>query len=295
MKLTNISNAIRIFKRKLLDMECAENYFLHNFQFKNSGDFNENLLKTGTSIYEVIKVERGLPVFLENHLNRLFDSADISNLKINESYCDFEKLIAELIKKNEVQFGKLKIMVHFENIHSKPEKNLLIYFTPHSKLPSRIYENGVKVGICDAIRINPNAKIYNSDARKRANQRILNEKLFEVLLVDNEGFITEGSRSNIFFIQDNQLLTPPQTDVLNGITRQKIIEICKQNDIPLSVKKLNYSEIHKIDALFLTGTSIKVLPVKSLEKFQFNNKHILLKKMMQLYSQSIEDYLTGKN
>ena len=275
-------------------MECAENYFLHNLKFKNSSDFNENLLKTGTSIYEVIKVEKRLPVFLEDHLNRLFDSASISNLKINESYCDFEKLIAELIKKNEVQFGKLKIVVHFENIHSTLQKDLLIYFTPHSNLISRIYENGVKVGVCDAIRINPNAKIYNSDARKRANQRILDDKLFEVLLVNKEGFITEGSRSNIFFIQDNQLLTPPKTDVLNGITRQKIIEICKKNDIPLSLKKVNYSDIHKIDALFLTGTSIKVLPVKSLEKFQFNSRNILLKKMMQLYNQSVEDYLSSK-
>ena len=275
-------------------MECAENYFLHNLKFKNSSDFNENLLKTGTSIYEVIKVEKRLPVFLEDHLNRLFDSASISNLKINESYCDFEKLIAELIKKNEVQFGKLKIVVHFENIHSTLQKDLLIYFTPHSNLISRIYENGVKVGVCDAIRINPNAKIYNSDARKRANQRILDDKLFEVLLVNKEGFITEGSRSNIFFIQDNQLLTPPKTDVLKGITRQKIIEICKKNDIPLSLKKVNYSDIHKIDALFLTGTSIKVLPVKSLEKFQFNSRNILLKKMMQLYNQSVEDYLSSK-
>jgi branched-chain amino acid aminotransferase len=274
-------------------MECIKDFYLHNFKFKKSDEFDESVLTSGISLYEVIKIENRIPIFLEDHLNRLFESADISYLQINESYCDIESLILELIKKNDADKGKIKIIIHF-NENSKSEEDLLIYFTPHIIPSKENYENGIVAGICDAVRLNPNAKIYNTDARKKANVKILQEKLFEVLLVDKEGFITEGSRSNVFFIQDHKVLTPPNKDVLNGITRKHIIDICLKNNIPIIEQKINYSEIPQIDAIFFTGTSIDVLPVKTIEKNVFSTNNTLLKQIMDLYKQLISDYIASK-
>jgi len=271
-------------------MECIKDYYLHNFKFIPSSQFNENLSESGISIYEVIRIENGVALFLEEHLDRIFQSSDISNLSINESYCDFETLISELIKKNETQEGKIKIIIRYED-NGKEEKDLLIYFTPQI-FPSREeYAYGVKLGICNAIRINPNAKIYNTDKRKKANEIINKENIYEVLLVNKDGFITEGSRSNVFFIQEDKLITPPSTEVLNGITRKHIFDICKLNNIPLIENKVHQSDVLNMDAIFLTGTSINVLPVKNLGKKEFNPDHKVLRKIMELYDQARSSYL----
>ena len=272
-------------------MECNKDYYIHNFKLKPCIEFNETLFQTGISIYEVIRIENGIPLFLENHLNRLFHSADISNFNINESCCDFETLIEQLIKRNKTYRGKIKIIIHYNSDNNNTEKDTLIYFTPHYFPTTEEYSNGVKTGICKAIRTNPNAKILNTEARKKANNTIVEEKLFEVLLQNSDGFITEGSRSNIFFIKGQTVITPPENDVLMGITRTNIIKICKQNGINIIEKKIHYSEISEMDSAFISGTSLKVLPVKAIDKYTFNTKNSVLKDIMKLYDSLIEKYI----
>lgn len=273
-------------------MECYRKFYIHNFKFKPTSDFDDTLTNNGISIYEVIRIEQGIPLFLEDHLSRLFDSADISHLNINEGYCDFESLIAKLIEKNDTYEGKIKLIIHFDN--GNHEKDLFIYFTPHYFPSDDEYKNGVHIGLCSAVRTNPNAKILNTEARKKANNTIVEKKYFEVLLMNNEGFITEGSRSNIFFIKDDKIITPPQKDVLNGIARRNILKICKQNKIKFIEERVHYSKIKEIDSIFLSGTSLKVLPVHRIESNTFNTNNSILKKIMELYDKSIQDYILSK-
>ncbi|MCK5171678.1 MAG: aminotransferase class IV family protein [Bacteroidales bacterium] len=275
-------------------MECSQDYYIHNFKFLASSDFNEELFQNGISIYEVIRIEKGIPLFLENHLNRLYHSADISNFNINESYCDFETLIEQLITKNKTYQGKIRIVIHYNSSNNNTEKDTLIYFTPHFFPTTEEYSKGVKTGICKAIRTNPNAKILNSEARSKANNSIVENKLFEVILQNSDGFISEGSRSNIFFIKDQTVITPPEKDVLMGITRTNIIKICKENGINITEKKIHFSEFPEINSAFISGTSLKVLPVKTINNNTFNTKNPVLRKIMKLYDSLIEDYLNSQ-
>ena len=123
-------------------MECYGKFYIHNYQLKSTSEFDEGITSKGTSIYEVIKIQQAIPLFLEDHLNRLFESADLSKLQINEGYCDFESLIDELIVKNNIQEGKIKLVIHFNEDNSTIEKDLLIYFTPHYFPGKKEYENG---------------------------------------------------------------------------------------------------------------------------------------------------------
>lgn len=275
-------------------MECSQEYFIHNFKFYNASDFNETILNTGTCIYEVIRIENGVALFLESHLNRLFYSADISGLNINEGYCDFESLIDQLIAKNQFKHGKIKIVVKFDSESNNPESDLLIYFTPHYFPSNDEISNGVSVGVCSAIRTNPNAKILHTEARKKANHTIAENKLFEVLLKDNQDNISEGSRSNVFFIKANTIYTPPVSDVLNGITRSNIINICKKNKIAFIEKKINLTELNEMESAFLSGTSLKVLPIRRIDSKDFNVKNTLLLKIIEMYNRLVEDYLSEK-
>ncbi len=275
-------------------MECSGSFYLHNFEFKEVDSFNDSFIKTGISVYEVIRIEQGIPLFLENHLNRLFCSAEIINLSINEGYCDFETLIAELIIKNNILKGKIKIIIHFNSETNLQEKDLLIYFTPHYFPTTEEYINGVKTGLCKALRNNPSAKILNSEARIIANDTIAEKKLFEVVLNDPKGFITEGSRSNIFFIKGNKIITPPEKDVLQGITRLNILKLCKSEKIELIERKIHVSEIYEMDSAFITGTSLKILPIKSIDSIVFNTQNDTLEKISGLYNKCIESYLVDK-
>ncbi len=276
-------------------MKCNKEFFIHNFKIKHCTEFDESVFTTGISIYEVIRIEQGIPLFLEDHLNRLFYSADISNLSINESYCDIETLISELIQKNNTNEGKIKLIIRFDKKNGSNEQDFLIYFTPHYFPSVKEYKYGVKIGLCRTIRSNPNAKILNTEARRKANNTIVEENLFEVLLINHEGFITEGSRSNIFFIKDNMVITPPEKDVLNGITRKNILKICRLNKIEIIEKKVHYSELKSMDTMFLTGTSLKALPVRLFEEIEFSTNHKILNRIIELYEESIIRYVSSKD
>ena len=272
-------------------MECVGDFYLNNFSLKRSSEFNDSAFNNITSIYEVVRIEKGIALFLESHLNRLFNSADISGFNINESYCDFEKLFAELINKNKIQNGKIKLIIQFGDDNSRNETDFFIYFTSHYFPTDEEYKFGVKTGLCKTVRINPNAKILNTNARLIANNTIAEKKLFEVLLLDQDGYIAEGSRSNVFFIKNNSVITPPAKDVLIGITRTNIINLCNKNNILLIEEKIHLKDLKDIDAVFISGTSLKVLPVNSIDEFSFDTQHYLLKSLLKLYNQLVADYI----
>ncbi len=275
-------------------MECFKEYFIHNFRIKPLSEFDEIILSSGLSIYEVIRIEQGIPLFLEDHLNRLFYSADLSNLTLNESYCDFEKLIHELIEKNKTNEGKIKLVIKFDKGNRHTEKDLLIYYTPHHYPTLEEYKSGVKIGLCQAVRPNPNAKILNTEARIKANKTIEEGDFYEVLLVDDKGYVTEGSKSNIFFIKNNKIITPPERDVLNGITRINVLKICKKNNIDIIEEKIGYSDIKKMDSAFLTGTSLNILPIRLIEDTKLNTENNILTRLSKLYELSVLEYISLK-
>ncbi len=275
-------------------MECYKDFYIHNFKLRNCNNFDETIFFKGASIYEVIRIKKGVALFLEDHLNRLFHSADLLSYSINESYCDIEILINELIRKNDTKEGKIKLVIRFDKENGNSEKDFILYFTPHYFPSIKEYQEGIKVGICHITRINPNAKLLNSEARKRANNRIVEEKLFEVLLLNEKGNITEGSRSNIFFIKGNVIITPPEKDVLNGITRKTVIQICRDNAIEIVEEDVLFYDLEKMDAVFLTGTSIKALPVSKIENINYSTNHPVLNQVKDLYNVTINDYIDSK-
>ena len=109
----------------------------------------------------------------------------------------------------------------------------MTFFIPHKYPDKKWYETGVPCGILMAERDNPKAKVFQTSVRRKADEMIENQGLFEVLLVDRGGRITEGSRSNVFFVKNDRLFTPKGGDVLSGITRRKIISLAQEMNIEL--------------------------------------------------------------
>ena len=162
---------------------------------------------------------------------------------------------------------------------------------PHRYPTSEMYTNGVTCGTLRAERENPNAKVFQTSVRQKANELIAEKQFYEVMLIDHLERVTEGSRSNVFFIKDNQVITSPEDEVLLGITRQKTIQIAKELGLEIVQKEVFLDTLDTFDAVFITGTSPKILPVKQIDKTIFNPSNNILTNLMEAYNQLIEDYV----
>lgn len=154
-----------------------------------------------------------------------------------------------------------------------------------------MYENGVETILYFGERENPNAKIINDNFREKVNKEIKDKGVYEAILVDKNGYITEGSRSNIFMVKDNVILTSPVKAVLPGVTRGEIIEIAQKLQIQVKEIEYSYSDIDKLDGIFISGTSPKVLPIRKVNGINLNPNNDLIRKLMKEYDDEITRYI----
>jgi len=271
--------------------EAINDYYIINGEKKGTELFNDNLIKNGKSLYEIIRVINGVPLFLENHLDRLYNSAKITGLEVSYGLEEIKAVIVDLITSNNAKNGNVKIVFNYKEAE-RVNNNFLAYFIKHSYPTTEQYENGVSVILYHGERNNPNAKVINSAFREQVDEEIKKKNVYEAILVDRDGNITEGSKSNIFMVKENEVLTAPLEAVLPGITRQTIIDLCSELGIKVSETKVNFNSIKDVDGLFISGTSPKVLPINKVDKMNFSsssNKIIL--SIMEGYNNNIEKYV----
>lgn len=243
------------------------------------------------SVYEVIRLIDGVALFLEDHFERLKRSMKIQGLMFQMDFQDFKQNIAELARQNKQMEGNVKFVC------SVVEGNVRWAFTfiPHSYPTPDDYHSGVTTDLLFAERQNPNAKVIQSAIRDEANQMIAALKLYEVLLVDGNGMITEGSRSNVFFVKSGVFYTASTSMILEGITRQKVIDCLKELDFQVIEHAVSKEEIGDFDSVFLTGTSPKVLPVRAVGKEVFEIRNNAVLRLMDSYNLMIREYIRNEN
>ncbi len=269
-------------------MECINKYFIENGHLKDIKEFNEDILKQKGIVYEVFRVVDGIPMFLESHLNRIKNSLSILGKKMSYSEEEIKKQVKKLIIKNDVKIGNIKLL--YDSLNN--DKNLIVYFIKHNYPTKEMYEEGIRTILYFGERENPNAKIINQSFREGVNEAIKTNNAYEAILVNNEGYVTEGSRSNIFMIKGDTLITSPVKAVLPGVTRGTIIDLCKKNNIKVIEKEVRYDEIKDMDGLFMSGTSPKILPISFVNDYRFHSgKNIIVKKLIKIFDENMKKYI----
>jgi len=143
--------------------------------------------------------------------------------------------------------------------------------------PEEYYEKGIHTTLFHYERQNPNAKVQIGDFKMEVAKKLESEKAFEALLVNKSGYIPEGSRSNMFFVKGDKLYTAPKGDVLLGITRKHIFQVCEELGIEIIEENIHVGDLNKLDGAFMTGTSVNVLPISTIDHIKLdsiNNKMI---------------------
>lgn len=259
-----------------------------------NGNFQQHRPAKGlaaVTIYEVLRVIAGVPVFVEAHLSRLFHSLALINKTVSISETEFIVQIEKLIEANRIDAGNLKISVEYYDDDYSPD--LVIEQIPYKYPSQNNYSEGVELISYHTKRANPNAKIQNNALRQLTDEMIRNFNVYDVLYIHPDGYITECSRSNIFFISKDQLITAPSKDVLEGITRLKVNEICAKFSIPLHFKRIGLEDLNTMDSAFITGTSPKILPVQRIDKIPFSVKNHWLNQVIEEYDRLITGYISS--
>lgn len=269
---------------------CLLNFYIYNHEFVRSCDFNSSILTEGPGIYEVIRVINYKPLFIQDHLQRFFNSAEYAKFKLDFNQNDIRNRIKSLIEINKMQFGNIR----FQFIVHPDRGNLfLAWATPYNYPSTDQLTAGVELISISAMRENPQTKSANLPVRELSENLINDQQVEEVLLVNDHEYITEGSRSNIFFINENKIYTPNAHLVLEGVTRAKIITLASQNKIALYEENIRLKELEKFEACFLSSTSKSVLPVKQIDNINFEVSNDCIQKISMLYKELIANYLTN--
>ena len=203
----------------------------------------------------------------DKHLERLYASLNVINIHLESTHTQIREIMDKIIQKNDLPSGLLRLMVTRGNVEGPPWKytgpaSIYINIRPLSSEPDLpvqvVFYPESKYPI---IRYTPAIKSLNYIGNMLAKKDADNDNAFEPVFYNGEGFITECAIRNIFFILDEQLLTPSlKLGVLPGVMRDTILTIVKE--LNLSVKETNipFESINEMDEAFISSTGIGLLP-----------------------------------
>lgn len=259
--------------------------FILNGELQTSESFENSMVYEGESVYEVIRMVKGSPVFFQDHMERLTSSVQQQKKKMLADIQTLRRDIINLSKSEKKKEINLKIVFNY----NKDSENYLVYYIQSVYPTEEQYRKGVKGILFYAERKDPTSKVIDHKLRSKISQKLLLEGAYEVLLVNENGKITEGSRSNIFFVSNDKLVTAPDDSVLCGITRKHLLEICKENNIKVTFRCLEADNIDHYDAVFMTGTSPMVLPFCCIGKKVFRTNLPVIDDLRKLYISKAEE------
>jgi branched-chain amino acid aminotransferase len=259
--------------------ECYGTYFVLNGELQPAELFDNALVYEGYSIYEVLRTVKSCPVFFNDHMERLAASVKLQNKEIIADALALRKAIINLTRSDRKKIANIKIVFNYRNGLS----NYLIYFIEPKYPTDEQYIKGVKGVLFYAERKDPESKVIDHKLRSSISHKLIQESSYEAILVNENGLITEGSRSNIFFLRKETLVTAPDNLILNGITRKQILEICRERKIEVVLECVEVRDMAKYDSVFMTGTSPMVLPFSCIDDKLYKVSLPLIERLRNLY------------
>jgi len=245
-------------------------------------------LHYGMGVFEGVrayKAQHGTSIFrLKEHTNRLFRSAHIMNMRIipfdKETINEAQRAV---VRENNLETAYLRPMCFYgsEGLGLRAD-NLKVHvmiaaWSWGSYLGADGLEKGIRIKTSSFTRHHVNISMCKAKANGQyinsmlALQEALSCGYDEALLLDPEGYVAEGSGENIFVVRDGVIYTPELTSALDGITRDTIIRLAREFDIPLKEKRITRDEVYIADEAFFTGTAAEVTPIRELDNRAIGN------------------------
>lgn len=235
----------------------------------------------GFGVYESIRVSKGVTYFIEDHIERLMESARIIGLTHTLTPEGVSDAIAELLAKNEVETCNVKILLIGGRVPEDASLNILCLnpLFPDKK----VYRDGVHLVTYEYERAFPHAKTLNMLQSYLAYRKAKEAGAYDALLIDREGRIVEGTRTNFFCIKGKTLYSANEKNILLGVTRKAVLKVAAQHGYEVVQKDILSADLDEYDGAFLTSTSSKILPVHSIGDFEFGEQTTALKELIDAF------------
>ncbi|MCF6149051.1 MAG: branched-chain-amino-acid transaminase [Candidatus Kuenenia sp.] len=238
--------------------------------------FDHGLLY-GDGVFEGIRVYNEKIFALDEHIDRLYNSAKAIDLKIPITKSEMVKAIKDTLEANNQKDAYIRVVVTRgigklgldPNKCSTPE--IIIISDTIELYPKTLYENGLEIVTVTTIRnhyssLDPKIKSLNYLNNIMAKIESLQSKAGEALMLNKDGFVAECSGDNIFILKNNTLLTPPESaGILIGITRNCVMKLAKDMRISVKEELMTRYDLYLADECFLTGTAAEIIPVVKID------------------------------
>ena len=257
----------------------------------------------GDSIYEVIKLYNGKLFKLEEHLQRLFKSAQQIRLDLEYSISDLKEIINQVLAKNKSSSrrkeGGLYIQItrgsasRSHSCDDDLEPTIIMYLLPAKKIASQVRKKGITAITMPEKRWQHcNIKTTNLLPNILTSQQAKDNGADEGIFVTEVGIVTEGTSSNVFIVKDNQIYTHPDDgEILPGITRELVLELTA-NKFDVKEEKFDLNSLYQADEVFITNTPKEVLGVIEVNEQKIAQGQVgtITKRIHQLYKKHIEEF-----
>lgn len=260
------------YNGELIDWQNAQTHVLTHTLHYGMGVFE------GVRAYQT---DKGTAIFrLNDHTNRLFDSAKIVGMNLPYTKDEINQAHIEVVKANNLHScyfrpmafygaGKLGIAPQADDVHV-----IVAAWDWGAYLGEEGLKRGIRCKISSFTRHHPNITMIKAKANGNymnsimANTEAHQGGYDEAILLDAQGYVAEGSGENIFIVKNGQLFTPALDVALDGITRRTVIQIAKQLGVEVVEKRLTRDELYVADEVFFTGTAAEVTPIREIDNRQ---------------------------
>ena len=267
-------------------------------------------LHYGMGVFEGVrayKTDTGTAIFrLNDHTNRLFGSAHILNMPMPYDKETINKACLDSVKNNNLESAYIRPMCFYgsEGMGLRAD-NLKVHvmvaaWAWGSYLGNEGLEKGIRIKTSSFTRHHVNITMCKAKANGNymnsmlALQEALADGYDEALLLDNEGYVAEGSGENIFIVRKGIMYTPDLTSALEGITRETIMQFAQENDIVVKEKRITRDEVYVAEEAFFTGTAAEVTPIRELDNRQIGDgkRGPITEKLQKRYFDCVEGKLS---
>jgi branched-chain amino acid aminotransferase len=227
----------------------------------------------GDGVFEGIRSYAGHVFRLEEHVDRLYDSAKAIHLRIPISKAEMAKSVHDTLAANGLKDAYIRLVVTrgAGSLGLDPRKTtdpqIIVITDSISLYPEELYEHGLKIITAGTMRnhpsaLNPRIKSLNYLNSIMAKIEATNAGCLEALMLNHKGEVSECTGDNIFVVRNGEVHTPSiDAGILEGITRGAVIEIAKALKIPVFERTMDRYDVYTADECFLTGTAAEVIPV----------------------------------
>lgn len=229
---------------------------------KASLHISDLAISRGYGVFDYFRTVNHVPLFIEDHLDRFFHSSSGMRLKPGTTREELKLIIHHLIKTNNIPVSGIRILLTGGYSSDSLEilaPNLIITQQPLSVPSSELFEKGIKVITHEYVRELPDIKTTHYIMGIWLQEKIKQHNAADVLYHQN-GVVSEFPRSNFFIVTKDDVAVTPAKNILNGITRMKILELARKN-FATEERTVSIENIRNAKEAFMTSTTKRILPI----------------------------------